>query len=203
MKERLVRVLSATVVAIAVTTSTPGAYAAHDRQANAAHVGPQMKHVKFEARFTEPLPTTDGAGCDGLSAPPPGCGLYERSTSTFEAPFAGTSKVSVVGRFSAMTQKYHFTGTQTFSSVTITGCGEGGLVLEMYDGEIDPARFNPATRQLPGKHDWRIREGSGTQRLAQAIGGGTASWTMLWDNAATGAAPFVEGTLTGAIDCLR
>jgi len=55
-----------------------------------------------------------------------------------------------------MDQKYKFTGTQTFSSVTITGCGEGGLVLEMSDGEIDPARFNPATRQLPGKHFWRI-----------------------------------------------
>jgi len=160
-----------------------------------------MKHVKFDARFTEPRPTLDGAGCDGLSAPPPACGLHERSISTFEAPFAGTSKVTVVGRFSAMAQKYQFTGTQTFSSVTITGCGEGGLVLEMYDGEIDPARFDPATRKLPGKHDWRIRVGSGTKRLAQASGGGTASWTMFWDNAATGAAPFVKGTLAGAIDC--
>jgi len=100
-----------------------------------------------------------------------------------------------------MDQKYRFSGTQTFSSVKITGCGEGGLVIEMYDGVVDLARFAPATRQLPGQHKWRVREGSGTRRLTKASGGGTSSWAMLWDNAATEANPFVEGTLTGTINC--
>ena len=95
MSKRMFQALTATVVAIALASGGV---------AQATDVGPRMKLVKFDARFTEPLPTTDGAECDGLSAPPPACGLHERSSSTFEAPFAGTSKVTVVGRFSAMTQ---------------------------------------------------------------------------------------------------
>jgi hypothetical protein len=163
-----------------------------------AAAGPpdESRTIEVTSTFTEPPPNPDGVRCVGLHAPPPGCGLVERTTTTFAGTLAGVAGAEVRGAMGT-DGKYHFDGTWQLADAVVDGCGTGGLVIEMYEGTVEAAPDQPGV--FVGATRWRIRPGSGTVGLAGITGGdGTATFDFTGEPSGD---EFVQGDFSGTTTC--